>query len=315
MKGMILIIVAISILLVLFGGNVVNPYIVIAISSIFVIVIAFRESSVYKKKRWTMNTTEGHVGKNKTQTKKLDSGIVIAGLCSGIFVYWYTPNTIEGWEAFTIKDEFIGICIAGVIGLIAGKMWGFFGKAKEENTAHTEFTKLNAELDARVELIRKSKLLRQSKRSTELGVQTELDCHNKRLTKLDVSKNTAQPKLVCNYKQLTELDLSKDTALTYLNCSNNQLTKLDVRKNTKLTTLFCFDNQLKALDLSKNTALTELKCQSNQFNAAALNRLFGTLHGNTISGVTKTVFIKNNPGTDACDTSIAEANGWKVLKS
>jgi len=65
------------------------------------------------------------------------------------------------------------------------------------------------------------------------------------------------------------------------------------------------------LDVSNNTALRILECTSNQLTATALNTLFGTLHSNTIEGV-KTIYIGNNPGTDTCDTSIAENKGWTV---
>jgi len=40
-----------------------------------------------------------------------------------------------------------------------------------------------------------------------------------------------------------------------------------------------------------------------------LNPLFRTLHSN--AGV-KVIYISNNPGTTACDPSIAEAKGWVV---
>ena len=99
--------------------------------------------------------------------------------------------------------------------------------------------------------------------------------------------------------------------ITGLDCGHNQLTTLDVSKNTALTELYCWYNQLTALDVSKNTALANLSCFNNQLTATALNTLFGTLHGNTISGG-KNIYIGGNSGTATCDRSIAENKGWTV---
>jgi hypothetical protein len=93
---------------------------------------------------------------------------------------------------------------------------------------------------------------------------TTLNCHNCKLTSLDISKNTKLVKLLCFDNQLTALDVSLNTELTTLTCWNNKLTDLDVSKNTELTELYCYNNQLTTLDVSKNTALSELCCQYNQ---------------------------------------------------
>ena len=138
---------------------------------------------------------------------------------------------------------------------------------------------------------------------------TGLEVSNNQLISLDVSKNTALTILFVGGNQLTSLDVSKNTALTQLGVGG-QLTSLDVSKNTALTQLSVGD-QLTSLDVSKNTALTELSVPSNQLTAAALNALFGTLHSNTISGKTKTIYIRDNPGTADCDRSIAESKGWR----
>ena len=93
---------------------------------------------------------------------------------------------------------------------------------------------------------------------------TFLQCGGNRLTKLDISRNTALTKLKCMGNQLTELDVSKNTALTELWCYGNQLTALDVSKNTELRYLYCAGNQLTKLDVSKNTELRYLYCFTNQ---------------------------------------------------
>jgi len=50
---------------------------------------------------------------------------------------------------------------------------------------------------------------------------------------------------------------------------------------------------------------------NNNFTAETLNDLFRTLHDNDFS---KTIYIANNPGTEDCDPSIAQAKGWTVEK-
>jgi len=91
-----------------------------------------------------------------------------------------------------------------------------------------------------------------------------LSCSNNQLKSLDVSKNIALEDLNCSNNQLSSLDLSNNTALTFLGCTHNQLSRLDLSKNIALTNLYCYNNQLISLDLSKNTLLTTLHCYNNQ---------------------------------------------------
>ena len=165
---------------------------------------------------------------------------------------------------------------------------------------------------------------------------TELYCGNNQLIVLDLSKNPALTKLYCSNNELRHLNLSKNPALTRLRCRNNQLTTLDVSKNPALTSLDCSNNRLSTLDLSKNPALTSLDCQNNQLtaldvsknpvltglaitgnlfeaekNGEGLNPLFRMLPGTLKSKILR---IEDNPGTAACDPSIAEAKGWVVYR-
>jgi len=65
------------------------------------------------------------------------------------------------------------------------------------------------------------------------------------------------------------------------------------------------------LDVSKNTRLTYLNCSSNKLSAGALNALFEMLL--TVSkGIDVNLYIKNNPGTEDCDISIAKNKGWTI---
>ena len=88
-----------------------------------------------------------------------------------------------------------------------------------------------------------------------------------KLTRLDLSKNTALTWLSFEGNQLTELDLTKNTALRELYCRHNQLKSLNVSKNTVLETLWCNSNKMTSLTIGKNTALTSLDCAVNQFTS------------------------------------------------
>ena len=136
-----------------------------------------------------------------------------------------------------------------------------------------------------------------------------LSCNNNQLTCLDLSSNTKLIELDCSKNPLTNLNISANTALELLACNFNQLTSLDVNANTKLQILICENNELTSLDFSKNTSLTRLHCAGNQLSADALNNLFESLPFVKMAGV---VDIRQNPGTSACNISIAENKGWKI---
>jgi hypothetical protein len=75
--------------------------------------------------------------------------------------------------------------------------------------------------------------------------------------------------------------------------------------------LECNGNQLTALDVSGCAALGRLECANNQLSADALNSLFGTLPLTSRDYDAK-IYIGNNPGTSACNRSIAVNKGWSV---
>ena len=137
-----------------------------------------------------------------------------------------------------------------------------------------------------------------------------LRCARNRLTNLDVSANTALTNLVCDNNRLTVLNLSANTALTTLHCSGNQLKSLDVKRNSSLINLICNENQLTSLDASNTKALMFLNCRKNKLTAEALNSLFGTLNVTKEEG--KILYIRNNPGTNTCNHSIATDKHWKI---
>jgi len=62
--------------------------------------------------------------------------------------------------------------------------------------------------------------------------------------------------------------------------------------------------------VSNLTALIFLNCSYNQLSTNELNNFFGTLHNNYVNGGYKWIYINNNPGSGACDRSIATGKGW-----
>jgi hypothetical protein len=74
--------------------------------------------------------------------------------------------------------------------------------------------------------------------------------------------------------------------------------------------LDCCDNQLTALDVSKDTVLTVLYCDNNQLTADALNALFLGLSVQQGGSI----YIEDNPGSSACNRSIATEKGWRFGK-
>ena len=92
----------------------------------------------------------------------------------------------------------------------------------------------------------------------------ELNCTNRQIGSLDLSKNTKLEQLRCKNSGLTQLDLSNNPEIAVLDCSdNNSLGKLDLSKNTKLENLNCSYDNLNELDVKKNTELRELICIGN----------------------------------------------------
>lgn len=116
---------------------------------------------------------------------------------------------------------------------------------------------------------------------------TELDCSLNKLTRLDLSHNTAITVVKCSFNKLENLNLINNTLvkkidcysnylknlnisnnieLDYLNCALNNLSNLDVSKNIKLTSLLCFHNQLSHIDLTNNINIISFCCGNNQLS-------------------------------------------------
>ena len=91
----------------------------------------------------------------------------------------------------------------------------------------------------------------------------ELDCTNRPIGSLNLSKNTKLEQLRCKNSGLTQLDLSHNPEIAVLDCSNNNLGNLDLSNNKKLENLNCSYDELNELDVKENKALRELICIGN----------------------------------------------------
>ena len=91
----------------------------------------------------------------------------------------------------------------------------------------------------------------------------ELDCTNRPIGSLNLSKNTKLEQLRCKNSGLTQLDLSHNPEIAVLDCSNNNLGNLDLSNNKKLENLNCSYDELNELDVKENKELRELICIGN----------------------------------------------------
>lgn len=114
----------------------------------------------------------------------------------------------------------------------------------------------------------------------------------------------------CNNAHLCSLDVSRNSALKSLVCINSQVTDINVSCNNELINLICTNNKLTSLELSSSLVISRLDCRRNHLTNNALDDLFEKLPPPT--GIFRKIKIKDNPGTDTCDKSIAENKGWCI---
>jgi len=149
------------------------------------------------------------------------------------------------------------------------------------------------------------------------GGVTYLQLSNLGLTRFDVSRNEQLEILYCSGNSFltnTNLEMSKNKQLTELWCSYNNLTALDLSQNEKLVWLECSNNELTSVELSKNARFRYLNFDNNKLSASALNAIFYSLHGGDVEGTgSKTIYIRNNPGSAHCQPDIARNKGWEVV--
>ena len=89
-------------------------------------------------------------------------------------------------------------------------------------------------------------------------------CHNNKLSRINVTANTALEKFNISNNLLSALNIRNNTALWFLNINNNaELSMIDVKANTALKELHCNGLTIGELNIANNTALTRLECHSN----------------------------------------------------
>ena len=130
----------------------------------------------------------------------------------------------------------------------------------------------------------------------------DLNCSNKSLTSLDLSKNKEITNLNCSNNQLTTLKLPTSAPLASIACYNNKLTSLNlVSFSSTLQKVNCSDNALTSLTLpSSASQLTTVECWNNQLtslkmptDATNLEKLY--CYGNKIYGDATTQFVNSLP--------------------
>ena len=90
-----------------------------------------------------------------------------------------------------------------------------------------------------------------------------------KLTKLDLSANTAITQFYAQNHQLTEVILPEGAEISDMQLSGNQLTSIDMSKIASVKNIYISDNKLTELDLSKVVKGT-LQIQNNLFTIATL---------------------------------------------
>ncbi|PTT04385.1 hypothetical protein DBR27_09505 [Flavobacterium sp. HMWF030] len=91
-----------------------------------------------------------------------------------------------------------------------------------------------------------------------------------KITKLNVTKNTALKTLNCSSEDLISLDLTNNINLVSLNASNNKFSTLNTSKNLALESLNLTSNTLTVLDIQNNINLTSLNLTLNT-NLSSIN--------------------------------------------
>ena len=148
-------------------------------------------------------------------------------------------------------------------------------------------------------------------------------CGNCGLSNIDVSENRILRRFTCCENPLTSLDVSYNDELEELYCYDCSINNLDVSANQNLKYLSCYDNNMTSLDVSKNKNLTMLYCWGNKFstvNLASLERdnlecdadYSKPKYTIRYSGTDKTLYIKNEPDTEALEQPTSEQSSSEI---
>lgn len=141
-----------------------------------------------------------------------------------------------------------------------------------------------------------------------------ISCQVNTIRELSIRECGELTALYCSNNCLTVLDVSSVANIRELHCEKNNLHTLNLMGCRDLTTLYSHHNQLQELELSDCETLSFLDVESNLLSVDSLNTIFKALprypelHGLYSYKVNHW----NNPGTDACDTSLLEDKSWEI---
>lgn len=144
-----------------------------------------------------------------------------------------------------------------------------------------------------------------------------LDAARSKLSNIDLTNNT---KLIycCLYEtNCRSIDVSKCTYLEILKCSScKKLSSMDISKCPALTHIdFSYCDNLSSIDISYNKKLKYIHFSDCNFSTNTLNNIFQNLpqgeiwYENNLKRQS-TIWINRNPGSETCNTNIAEKKGW-----
>lgn len=141
-----------------------------------------------------------------------------------------------------------------------------------------------------------------------------ISCQVNAIAELSIRECGKLTALYCSNNCLTALDVSSVANIRELHCEKNNLHTLNLSGCKDLTTLYCHHNQLQELDISDCETLAFLDVEYNLLSADSLNTIFKVLprypelHGLYSYKINHW----NNPGTNACDTSLLEDKSWEI---
>lgn len=117
---------------------------------------------------------------------------------------------------------------------------------------------------------------------------------------------------ILNNPQITEISLSGLSSLEDFDCSACSLTSLVLPPGNLFVDLCATNNNLSSVNANGSVIDEGSYCDisSNNMSASALNDFFASLGEANGSAILE---ISDNPGSETCDTSIAEDNGYIVF--
>lgn len=152
------------------------------------------------------------------------------------------------------------------------------------------------------------------------GIQEQRESGNIAHTYNDGNENAERTVIIwadimtnfsCNSADLTDLDVSRNTNLRVLAFDNNSLTSIDLSNNPDLEILWCPGNKLSSLTgLSGKHNLWRVHVERNQLDADDLNQIIDALPDRSNEEQHGQLDIRDNPGTDYCNSSIAVDKNW-----